>query len=341
MSVNNILKPGKIPPELLQKLVFSRAGALRKEVVLKPAIGEDTSVVDLGPEMLVVSTDPITGATDNAGWLAVKVAVNDIGASGAEPVCILVTLLLPEGSTEDGLSEIMEDVHRACAEENVAVAGGHSEVTPGLTKPIISVTAIGKTRNGRVLSASGAKIGDDIVVTKWAGLEGTAILAKDFRSALSAHLSDELLDSASRLMGNVSVTLDGKIASDHGATGCHDATEGGVLGAIYEVCEASGTGATVDAVRIPLLESTREIARLTGIDPLRLVSSGCLVVTISRGEELCQAYRRHGINAEVVGKITSGERKILESGKTHELRAPEADELWRARRFLEELSAKR
>ena len=333
--MDNLLKPGKIPPELLRKLVFSQQGALRKEVVVRPAIGEDTSVVDLGPEMLVVSTDPITGATDRAGHLAVKVAVNDIGASGAEPVCVLVTLLLPEGSTEADLSVLMADIHKACTEENVAVAGGHSEVTPGLTRPIISVTAIGKTRNKRVLRASGAKAGDDIVVTKWAGLEGTAILAKDFRDILVTHMSADRLDAASQLMDSVSVTLDGKLALAHGATGCHDATEGGVLGAIYEVCEASGMGAMVDVARIPVLDATKDIAKLTGIDPLRLVSSGCLVVTTPRGPELCQAYREHGINAEVVGKITSRERQIIESGKTHDLTAPEADELWRARRFLE------
>ncbi|HHW25836.1 MAG TPA: AIR synthase [Firmicutes bacterium] len=338
--MNNTLNTGKIPPRLLQELVFTRQGAHRKEVVVKPAIGEDAAVVDVGSEMLVVSTDPITGAAERAGWLAVKVAVNDIGACGAEPVCILVTLLLPEGFTDTDLSCLMEDIHKACAEENVAVAGGHSEVTPGLSKPIISVTAIGKTRNGRVLSASGARPGDDIVVTKWAGMEGTAILAKDFREVLSRHLSPETLDSASQLMDKVSVTLDGQIALANGATGCHDATEGGVLGAIYEICEASGTGAVVETDRIPILESTRAIASLTKIDPLRLVSSGCLIVTTPRGAELCQAYREHGINAEVVGKITLGERQILESGRTHELRAPEADELWRARRFLEELSAK-
>ncbi len=335
--MENILKPGKIPPELLRKLVFSRQGIPREEVVVKPNIGEDTSVLDLGSEMVVVSTDPITGATDRAGWLAVKVAVNDIGASGAEPVCVLVTLLLPEGFTEDDLFALTNDIHEACVEENVAVAGGHSEVTPGLTKPIISVAAIGKTRNRRVLSASGAKVGDDIVVTKWAGLEGTAILAKDFRDVLLAHISEDLVDAASRLMDSVSVTQDGKIAVAHGATGCHDATEGGVLGAIYEVCEASGTGATVDIARIPVLEVTDAIARLTGINPLRLVSSGCLVVTTPNGAELCQVYREHGINAEVVGKITLRERKTVESGKTHELGAPEADELWRARRFLEGL----
>ncbi len=335
--MTRILDAGKIPPDILKQVVFRRGGAKRPEVLVYPSIGEDTSVVDIGPELLVISTDPITGAQEQAGWLAVKVALNDIGASGAEPVCIMVTLLLPEGTTQDDLSAIMDDIHRACVEENVAIAGGHSEVTPGLSKPIISVTALGKTIGRRALQASGARAGDDIVLTKWAGMEGTAILAKDFRAVLRERVDSELLDQAERLMDQVSVTKDGRIALLNGATGCHDATEGGVLGAIYEVCEASGTGARVDAQAIPVLPCTQEISRIAGIDPLRLVSSGCLVVTAPDGPSLCEAYRQSGINAQVVGKITSRGRHLVMSGESFPLDPPKSDELWRARQCLEDI----
>ncbi len=329
---------GKIPSEILKQIVYKRGGSKRSEVLLYPSIGEDTSVVDIGSELLVLSTDPITGATERSGWLACKVALNDLGAAGAEPLCIMVTLLLPESSTENDLTQIMDDIHSACLQENVAVAGGHTEVTPGLTAPIISITAVGKTRGRRVLSASGAKAGDDIVVTKWAGMEGTAILAKDFEKVLSGKIKEEFLAEAVGLLDHVSVTQDGYIALQNNATGCHDATEGGVLGAIYEICEASNKGVLVDAQSIPVLECTREIASLTGIDPLRLVSSGCLVVTVENGEKLCDVYRHFGINACVVGKITPHDRHIKKNGEICPLMPPRSDELWRARRHLENMS---
>jgi len=333
-----VLPAGKIPQTVLEEIVFKRVGVSREEIGLAPAIGEDTATVDVGQELLIVSTDPITGATSRSGWLAVKVALNDIGAAGGEPICVMVTILLPEGTTEEELQAMMEDIHAACLEENVAVAGGHTEVTPGLERPILSVTALGKTCGRRVLRSSGCRVGDDIVVTKWAGMEGTSILAHDFRDELLAFLSPESVAEAEKLMQNISVVRDGAIARDSGAHACHDATEGGVLGAIYEMCEASGTGATVEADAIPILPVTLEIAGRTGIDPLRLVSSGCLIASHPDGQRLCEVYRKHGINAEVVGKMTDGGRVVNRGGRTTLLERPTTDELWKAREFLSGLS---
>lgn len=333
-----ILPTGKIPQSVLEEIVFRRVGVQRDEIGLAPAIGEDTATVDIDGELLIVSTDPITGAARRSGWLAVKVALNDIGAAGGEPICVMVTILLPEGTSQEELQEMMDDIHAACLEENVAVAGGHTEVTPGLPRPILSVTALGKTCGRRVLRSGGCRAGDDIVVTKWAGMEGTSVLAHDFKEELLRFLSPESLREAEELLAKISVVKDGAIAREHGAHACHDATEGGVLGAIYEMCEASGTGVTIEADAIPVLPVTLEIARRAGIDPLKLVSSGCLIVAHPDGHRLCEVYRSFGINAEVVGKMTDGGRAVNRGGKTTLLERPTTDELWKAREFLAGLS---
>ncbi len=338
MKNNESLTVGKVPPELLEQIVFSRLGYPRKEVVLRPAIGEDTAALDLADELLLASTDPITGAEDKAGWLAVKVAINDIAATGGEPVCILVTLLLPETALLSDLEQIINDINDACVEEGVQVAGGHTEVTPGLRQPIISVTALGKTRNRRVLSSSNAQVGDDIVVTKWAGMEGTSILVRDFPEVFEGVLDEVALEQAKDLFSMISVTLDGKIAAEAGANACHDATEGGVLGAIYELCQASGLGAVIYADKIPVLPVTLKVAEFCRIDPLRLISSGCLVVTAPDGEELCEAYRKAGVNATVVGKIVPEGREVVQSGQRFPLSSPGPDHLWLARRYLESIT---
>jgi len=306
--------------------------------VLRPEIGEDTAALDLADELLLASTDPITGAEDKAGWLAVKVAINDIAATGGEPVCILVTLLLPETALLSDLEQIINDINDACVEEGVQVAGGHTEVTPGLRQPIISVTALGKTRNRRVLSSSNAQVGDDIVVTKWAGMEGTSILVRDFPEVFEGVLDEVALEQAKDLFSMISVTLDGKIAAEAGANACHDATEGGVLGAIYELCQASGLGAVIYADKIPVLPVTLKVAEFCRIDPLRLISSGCLVVTAPDGEELCEAYRKAGVNATVVGKIVPEGREVVQSGQRFALSSPGPDHLWLARRYLESIT---
>lgn len=335
------MSTGKIEAALLSDVVFNRTGASRMEVIVPPSIGEDSTVLDMGSELVVASIDPITAASRKQGWLAVKVALNDVAAKGAEPVAVLITILLPEGARLEDLEELVDEIHEACLEENVTVAGGHTEVTPGLKHPILAVAAVGKTKGRTVLRTSGATPGDDIVVTKWAGLEGTAVLLMDFPDKLAGLLqgqgNDEnsLIAEGEKLFAMVSVTRDGMIAAEGGATACHDVTEGGVLGAIYEMCEASGSGAIVDAKAIPVLPITTQIASVAGIDPLKLTSSGCLVATHPDGNSLVKAYRQNGINAAVVGKIIAGKRRVVlrESGE-EALNPPGTDHLWLARAFL-------
>ncbi|MBE3519283.1 MAG: AIR synthase family protein [Firmicutes bacterium] len=335
------LSTGKIGTTLLRNIVFRRTGALRAEMIVPPSIGEDSTVLDMGSELVVASIDPITGASRKQGWLGVKVALNDVAAKGAEPVAVLVTILLPEGARLEDLEGLVDEIHQACLEENVTVAGGHTEVTPGLQHPILAVVAIGKTKGKRILRSSGARPGDDIVVTKWAGLEGTAVLLMDFPGQLARLLPDPANDEKSlvaegeKLFAMVSVTRDGMIAAANGATACHDVTEGGVLGAVYELCEASGSGVIVDAKAIPVLPITSQVASVTGIDPLKLTSSGCLIVTHPDGDSLVKAYRENGINAAVIGKIIADARRVVlrESGE-EALDPPGTDHLWLARSFL-------
>lgn len=338
MKKNETLQVGKISPELLEEIVFNRLGYSRKEVILTPAVGEDTAALDVGEELLLVSTDPITGAEDRAGWLAVKVAVNDIAAAGGEPICILVTLLLPEDSHLSDLKMMMSDINRACIEEKVQVAGGHTEVTQGLRQPIISITALGKTKNRRMLNSSNAKVGDDIVMTKWAGMEGTSILVGDFKEIFGEILDKTSIRQAESLFSLISVTRDGRVAAEARANACHDATEGGILGAIYEICQASGLGATVYADRIPVLPVTLKVAEFCKIDPLSLISSGSLVVTTPDGHGLCQTYLDAGIKATLIGKISSEERVMVRRGERRILNPPGPDHLWQARRFLENMN---
>ena len=223
--------------------------------MLRPAIGEDTAALDLADELLLASSDPITGAEDKAGWLAVKVAINDIAATGGEPICILVTLLLPETALLSDLEQIIDDINEACLEEGVQVAGGHTEVTQGLKQPLISITALGKTRNRRVLSSSNAKVGDDIVVTKWAGMEGTSILVRILPRLLQVYwMRVQLNKPRAVLHDQCDPGWQDSCRSRRNVR--HDATEGGVLGAIYEMCQASGLGAVVYADKIPVLPVT-------------------------------------------------------------------------------------
>lgn len=324
------LPPGKVPLELLERFALGRRGAERADVLVGPALGEDAAVVDFGESVAVLSSDPITGANRNAGWLGVHVACNDVGAMGAEPVGVLVTLLLPSSGAVGHLERIMADVHRACADLGIAVLGGHSEVTAGLAEPILSLTALGRAPRRRVVTSRGAGPGDQIIMTKAAAIEGTAILATDFAEELARELGPEVVAAGQRFYDQISVVREGMAAAAAGASAMHDVTEGGVLGALHEMALGGGFGVRVRVEAIPRRELTDRICGYFSVDPLALVSSGALLVTAPKEKDVAGELRRQGFEATVIGEVTdTPERRLLLRGKSMPLFAPPRDELWR------------
>lgn len=325
---------GKVPPEILEKIVMGPMAASRvkrEDVLLRPTTGEDCSAVDLGGEICILSTDPITGAAEDIGYLAVQINCNDIYSAGAEPMGVLLTVLLPAGSDEEMLAEIMEGALRAAEERNIEILGGHTEVTEVVVKPVISAAVIGKTRGRKILATGGAKAGQDIVMTKWAGTEGTAILAKEWEEGLGAYLSEEELKAAQEMKNFLSVGKESEIAFAHGATAMHDATEGGILGAVWEVAECSGLGVDVFVESIPVKEETKKICAAMGIDYLRLISSGTMIIAAEDGPMLVDKLAEAGIAAAVIGKLTEGGKYMLAGGLRLPLEQPGSDALYDAK----------
>lgn len=323
------MQTGKLSPDDLSRIVFPYLGHRRPDVLLRAGIGEDSAIIDFGDWVCVLSTDPITGATANAGWLAVHVSCNDVASNGAEPVGVLVTLLLAEDSQENDLRGLMAQVNQAASELEIEVLGGHTEVTPGLPHTIISSTAVGKAPKDRYVTSTGARPGDYLVLTKSAGLEGTSILATDFADRLRGQMSDEALARAQGFGREISVVREGVAAPGLGATAMHDATEGGVLGAIHEMVTSGGLGVEVWADAVPVREETREICRIFGVDPLKLISSGAMLIACPDGAKMVSGLTRLGVQAGVIGRIADNGRWVLSKGSRRELEPSYRDELWR------------
>jgi hydrogenase expression/formation protein HypE len=324
------MKEGKIPSELLRELVFNNIKVKHEDVILGPEIGEDCTTIEFGDYACVLSTDPITGAEKGIGALAVHISCNDVASSGVKPIAILITIMAPLSTTEDDIRIIMKDAGDAAALLNVEIAGGHTEITSAVNKVIVSTTALGKVLKNKIVKTSGAKIGDDVVMTKYAGLEGTAILAKDKEQELRDRLTEEQLEKAKGLSSQISVVKEGILAGELGVNSMHDVTEGGILGAAWEVAESSNTGVEIYLEKIPVLHETRQICKVFNLDPYRLISSGSMIITCSNGNELVEQLNNAGIAAAVIGKIIEKERIIIEAGIKRELEPPGPDELFKA-----------
>lgn len=320
---------GKLPNDVLKNVIISKIGRRNKDIIVGPEIGEDCSIVNFGEEVCVLTTDPITAATKDAGTIGVHICCNDIASAGVRPLGVMVTILAPPSLEIEDIREVMEQVNKACEELSIDVLGGHTEVTDAVNRLVLSITAIGKGRKDEFVTTGGSRLGDDIIVTGFAGLEGTAIIAADYFDKLLGRVDRETLLSARGLLESISVVKAGSIAAKFGVNAMHDATEGGILGAIWEIAEASGNGVYIYKDRIPVKKETLIIANSIGIDPYKLISSGSMIITCSDGEGLCKALEENGINAGVVGKITDGKKIIVEGKEEYEIEAPEADEIYR------------
>lgn len=318
-----MLRLGKLDNDDLDRLVLKKFRRVRAESLTAPMIGQDCAVVDLGGDLLVLSCDPITSAgVSHLGRLTVHVSCNDAAAAGAEPVGLLVTLLMPPSGTVEQIAQIASDLSAAAQLANVDILGGHTEVTDAVARAVTSATVVARQSRSRTLR--GMRPGDKIVMTKYAAVEGTTILAEDFADRLSS-VPEELLRSARALAGQLSIVAESKIAMQHGATAMHDVTEGGVLGASWELGFANACAVEIDSAKIPVREETRALCAALSLDPLRLIGSGSLLIACEDGARLCRALREANIPAEVIGRAIAGHTSLVDGVLLEE---PHADELY-------------
>lgn len=334
-----MMKPGKIPPEVLEKLVFTHLGRSDPDLLLGPGIGQDASVIRIGESIIIASTDPITGSVEDIGWLAVHINANDIATFGVKPRWFLTSIMLPVGCGPEEVGRIMEQIDEAARDLEISVAGGHTEVTEGIDRPIIAGFMIGIATNGNYVTSAGARPGDVILMTKMVAIEGTAIICTEGEGYLKECLGDDLVNEGKELRRHLSVVRDGLIAFSTGhLTAMHDPTEGGLAGGIHEVCDASGVGFEINEENLTFHRSTLAVCDLLEIDPLQLISSGCMVMTCSsdHAQEVLDTLSASGIRSVMIGRILSdvSQRNITRSDQTRELPRPESDALWEALQMI-------
>ncbi|MBS7606869.1 MAG: AIR synthase family protein [Candidatus Bathyarchaeia archaeon] len=307
---------GKLPPDLLAKFIFSRVGRVDPSVIIGPSLGEDAAVIDLGDgRVLVAHVDPITSAVEYIGWLAVHITSNDLAVRGVRPRWLLSVLYLPENLSINLIDKITSQMDSAAKEVDAMIVGGHSEFTPGLDRPMISMTAIGVADRNRYVTTGGAGVGDMVLMSKVAAVEGTAILSTDFRELLIKRgVPKSIIERGSGFIKRISVVKEALTLSENGlVSSMHDPTEGGLLGGLAEIAYASKKTIEVWEEKVPLAEETIIISRALGIDPLRLISSGTLIATIpwEKVKAAINALESRGIKASIIGKVIEPSESLV------------------------------
>ena len=325
------LPEGKLPIEVLKPILDSIRS---NNLVVPPRIGIDVGISKTHGKYLVSSSDPITGTDTMMGWHAVNVSANDVATSGIMPEVINVVSLFPNKTQVKEINRVMAEINETARGHGITVAGGHTEITPGLRNPIIVVTAFGS--GSKFVTAAGAKSGDSIIMTKSAGLEGTSILSR--LRQVKKIVGPIISRSGSLMIRNISIVADaGAAFGTNKIHAMHDVTEGGVLGAVLEMSLASNVGFDINSESIPIENATKVICEKLELDPLKLIGSGSLLIACapSNSQSVLTALSNRGIKATVIGEFISKNkgRQIRIKGKRKIIKDPcIEDELWRALR---------
>ena len=313
------LPVGKLKHDFLKKLLPNSNSSTG--VVVGPQLGEDAAVIALGDNYLVATSDPITFATEDIGWYVVCVNSNDIAAMGAVPKWLLVTLLLPEDATTSAMvRDIMAQITQACAAFDIALCGGHTEITPAVTQPVVIGQMMGITDKNTLVTSAGACIGDALILTKGIGIEATAIIAREREKQLHEKCDAQFLEQAKHYLVDpgISVLKDAQIATEVGGVhAMHDVTEGGVTTAVYELATAAELGVAVYSDKLlgsPVLygDITRTLCDMFGLNPLGVISSGAMLIASApeKSDAICQALGGAGIRADIIGKFLPPEHGL-------------------------------
>jgi len=325
----------KFSLDVLNRCVYPYLKSNDPDVIMGAVFGEDVALTRVGNDTLASHVDPIVGAVNNIGWLAVHVACNDIATSGMPPRWIQTLVLVPHKEDEALLEQIMRDIQRAADETKVSIIGGHSGYSDNLARSLVAVTALGTFGEHKPILTQGAQVGDHVLITKGIPLEGTAILANDFsKAAIKLGLTKADIEEAKQLMGQVSVIPEAVILGEVGTNAMHDVTRGGLLETLLEIASASSVGMNIAYDRIPMPPVALRFSKAFDYDPLKMISSGTLVAT--RSPEKVESARRRldgkGITYADIGEIVSGEGvKIIKGAETIHYKEihPEQDELAR------------
>jgi hydrogenase expression/formation protein HypE len=317
------LPAGKLPLPLLDHLL-TRFAPHDPRIVVGPRTGEDAAVFDFGDRYLVAKTDPITFATSEIGWYAVNVNANDVAVMGAVPRWFLATVLLPAGQATATLAEsIFEQIHEACAALGVSLAGGHTEITHDLDRPIIAGTMLGEVTPERLITTSGARVGDVLLLVKAIPIEGTALIALERATTLESRgYGHDFIARAQAYLHDpgISVVRPALLAAETAEVhAMHDPTEGGIVTGLLEMARAAGAGLQVEFDKIPVLPESATLCREFGLDPLGTIASGAILMAAPAHSvpSLLETLNGAGYPTAAIGSITRPETGLvaLRSGR--------------------------
>lgn len=337
------MKIGKVPENILKRSVLKQIKTKKKEVICGAGIGEDCAIFSFADgarivtcmqeSEIILSGSSCFGAPFLSMSELIQKCANNLAAAGARIATLMLTMILPEETEEAQIRVLMAEAEAKCSEISVAIAGGQTRISKAVSEPMAIVTGYGipfPEWNGQASFNNKAVPGQDVVISKWVGLQGTAILAKRNKESLLSRYPAYLVNEAAGFDRYLNMIPEAATAVKSGVCAMHDASEGGIFGALWELAEKAGVGLTIEMKKIPLRQETVEVCEFCNVNPYELLSGGCMVMTAWDGQGLVMALQAEGIPAVIVGKITdSNDRLILNEDEVRYMDRPKGDEIYK------------
>lgn len=326
---------GKISENVTKRSVL-RLMKKHREEINSAVLGSDCAFFASENVADMVSSTAIITYTDRCmGEVAVYRMADTLAAAGAEPVGIMADVLLAPDNKEDELKKIVNGLEETCAKLNIQIMQVQAEVTEAVVRPVLTVTGFGYRRpEFKHCNPLMVKPGQDIVITKYIGLEGTYLLAAEYADKIAGKLPLHFVDAALSFKDDLSVIKEAVAAANH-ASYMHAVTEGGIFAALWNLGELSKKGLTVDLKKIPIRQETVEICEIFKLNPYQMMSAGALLIVTEDGEGLVDGLMSQGISATVIGRITdTNDRIVINEDETRYLDLPKPDEIFSVNKSL-------
>lgn len=319
------MNPGKVSESVLKRSILKPIESVCEEMVQGPGVGADCALFSFSKEAFVALSVSTFSPKEGEADYMIAASVNNVAASFAEPKAILVSAVFPTDMYENHMRKWMEEIERQCKELGIAIAGGDTKVLSAVKEPVFTITVLGvrkETKEKQIVPEQ------DVVVTKWIGLTGTAILARERREELEAHLPPGYIEQGAKLWQYASIFPEAATAMKSNVSGMHDVSYGGIFRALWELAEHAGVGLEIDLKKIPVKQETIEICEALGLNPYELFSAGALLVVCDNGHHLVAELEKQGISATVIGQTTANNDKVIFNEEEKRfLDRPKTDEL--------------
>lgn len=335
---------GKIEHSFFKQFIQNNCGKSRSEVIVGPQFGVDVSIVNLpNGQAMAMASDPLSlipslGLRESA-WLSVHLAANDIATTGFAPMYGQFVLNLPSQFQQKDFQIYWEYIHRFCSEMGLSITGGHTGFIEGQNSTIAGGgTFITIAKQNELLTSKYAQPGDAILVTKSCAISTASILAMSFPKTVKNKAGMEHYHNACEMFYDISVLNDALTATSgkdrSKVTAMHDVTEGGVLGAIYEMAVASDNGALIYTEKLPIDETQLKVCEVFSLAPSYCTGAGSMIITCKKESvtQIISKLNERNISCTEVGEMTEKNLgiKLSQQDKESDLIYHEKDPYWEA-----------